>query len=214
MRRAGVWAGLDQSLHLQLPPNSHSALRPAHDHAGRLIRYHWAPAKFGSAGEKSWLVNPMEAAWQAIHCLDEEHAIACLESAVHENYLTEQQVRRIGAHAPRHLQQGIREMEFTSDSGQETIARRRLRRVGFQVVAQERIRGLHYREDLVVDDCVALETDGKKWHGPDRFEPDRHRDIVFAGFGRVSLRLTQRLILREWPSTLAAIERTVRDAQR
>ncbi|GAA3876333.1 hypothetical protein GCM10022381_18700 [Leifsonia kafniensis] len=214
LRRAGVWAGLDQSLHLQLPPNSHSARRPVRDRDDRSIHYHWAPVKFDRAPRKSWLVDPIEAVWQAIHCLDEEHAVACLESAVHEKFLTEQEVRRIGANAPRHLQRGIREMEFTSDSGQETIARRRLRRIGFHVVAQEKISGLPYSEDLVVDDCVALETDGKKWHGPERFEPDRQRDVVLAGFGRVSLRLTQRMILHEWPSTLAAIERAVRDAKR
>jgi len=169
------------------------------------------PSRFTTG--RCWLVEPMEAVWRAIHCLDEENAIACLESAVHEGFITAEQLWEICAIAPEHLQAGIAEIEFTADSGQETLVRRRLRRAGFRVVAQETPRGLP-AEDLVVEDCVALETDGKKWHGPDRFQADRDRDLLYEGLGRRVLRLTQRHILQDWESTFLVIARVVEDAQR
>lgn len=212
LRRAGVWAGTDHSLHLQLSPHGAGA-RPAFTRTGRRIHLHWVRPRF-SAGTSSWLAAPIDAVWQAIHCLDEEHAIACLESAAHEGYLTQQALRRVCARAPGRLQAGIKEMESTADSGQETIVRRRLRHVGYTVRAQERIPGLPYDQDLIVDDCVSIETDGRKWHGPERFEADRERDLHLEGMGRRALRLTNRAILDEWDTTLATIERAVADAKR
>lgn len=212
LRRSRVWTGLDRSLHLQLPPHARGH-RPAADHGGRRIHYHWVQPRFAEGAERSWLASPMDAVWQAIHCLDEENAIACLESAVHENFLTEQQVRRLCVHAPRRLQVGIREMEFTAGAGIETITRRRLRHAGYSVAAQVRVRGLG-DQDLVVEDCVALETDGEKWHGPNRFHADRDRDLIVEGLGRRALRLTHRHVMFEWDSTLLTIARVVADAKR
>ncbi|KFF59785.1 hypothetical protein JF66_08920 [Cryobacterium sp. MLB-32] len=222
LRRASVWAGLDLSLHLALPPGARgtgytSHPRPAEGPEGQNIHYHWGLPRFDE-GARSWLVSPMEAVWQAIHCLDEEHAIACLESAVHEKFLTVDEVRRICAHAPARLQRGIREMEFTADSGLETVTRRRLRHVGYRVEAQVRIgrpgSAPMPAEDLVVEDLVALEIDGAEWHGSERFHPDHDRDLQTAGLGRPTLRLTFVQIMFEWPTTLATVDRTVADARR
>ncbi|TDW30548.1 hypothetical protein [Cryobacterium psychrophilum] len=222
LRRGRVWAGLDLSLHLALPPGARgtgytSHPRPTEALDGREIHYHWGVPRFDE-GARCWLVSPMEAVWQGIHCLDEEHAIACLESAVHEKFLTINEVRRICAHAPARLHRGIREMELTADSGLETVVRRRLRHEGYRVDAQVRVGqpGTETMppEDLVVEDCVAVEIDGQEWHGESRFHPDHTRDLQAAGLGRPTLRLTYAQILFEWPTTLAAIDRTVVDARR
>lgn len=212
LRRANVWAGMDRSLHLQLPPHA-AGSRPVRGPSGRTIQYHWAHPRFPGEAERSWLVSPMEAVWQAIRCLDEEHAIACLESAVHERFLTVDQVLELCRQAPARLHRGIREMEFTSGSGMETVVRRRLRHAGYRVVAQVRVAGIG-DEDLVVEDCVALETDGEKWHGPDRFHADHIRDLKTEGLGRRSIRLTHHQVFNEWETTFAAIARVVADAQR
>jgi very-short-patch-repair endonuclease len=225
-----VWSGLGFDLHLWRTPHSHplkpnrihtetgrpnAALAESHplfDGIGKGVHVHWSRLRFADFGP-SWLASPMNAVWQALHCLDEENAIACLESAVHLNYLSLDQVREICRLAPSRLQRGIQEMEFTSDSGLETLVRRRLRHAGHTVVAQVHVNGLG-DEDLVVDDCVALETDGAKWHGADRFQADRDRDLIVEGLGRRTLRLTHKHVMFEWETTLATIERVVADAQR
>ena len=204
---AGVWAGsrADQELvHVQVPPT----------HSGRpsVARLHWEIARYGMASR--WRVTPLQALWQAMWCLDEENAIAAMESAIHEGFLSEREVRRLGRLAPRRLQDGIRRLVVNSGSGNETIVRLRLQRYGYDVVAQGNVPGMGH-EDLVVEDCVGLEVDSQRWHdGNDQYTIDRDRDRHVAGFGRPVLRLRPAYIHESWQQTLAVIERTVADARR
>ena len=215
VHRSEVWCGVDSALHLMRPADARgggAAARPNVDPSGRSLHFHGAKPRFARPGT-SWLVDPMEAVWQAIHCLDEEHTIACLESALHLKFLTVAQMHQLCVLAPARLQAGIREMEDTADSGLETLVRRRLRHRGFKVVAQGRIGSDSIREDLVVEDCVALEIDGRQWHGATKFVSDYDRDLMVEGLGRRTLRLAYRHVMYEWETTLATIERTVSDAQ-
>ena len=108
--------------------------------------------------------------------------------------------------APARLRQGVREMEDTADSGLETLTRRRLRHHGFSVVAQAQIgtaRG-SIREDLVALDCVALEIDGRQWHGAEKLGSDYDRDLMVEGLGRRTLRLSYRSVMFDWQPTLSS----------
>jgi very-short-patch-repair endonuclease len=162
------------------------------------------------------MVDPVEAVWQAIHCLDEENAIACMESALHLKFITRAELHGLCMLAPARLQPGIRQMEETADSGLETLVRRRLRHHGFTVVAQGQVGTFagSIREDLVVEDCVALEIDGRQWHGVAKLGSDYDRDLMVEGLGRRAIRLSYRQVMFDWQTTLATIERTVADALR
>lgn len=152
--------------------------------------------------------------WQAMRCLDDEHAIAAMESAIHEGFLTAADVMRLARMAPRRLADGIHRIVLNSGSGNETIVRLRLERVGFRVEAQGYVPGMGH-EDLVIEDCVGLDVDGRRWHeSEDRFANDRDRDLHVEGFGRHTLRLRASHIYASWPHTLAVIERVVSDAKR
>lgn len=203
LRELDVWAGHDLRLHVQLPPTTSRAA------AGAVS--HWSAPRFGMSSP--WRASTMEALWQAMHCLDDEHAIAAMESAVAVGALTRAQVMQLGLAAPRRLQHSIRQLEFTSGSGNETIVRRRLRNVGFAVVAQGHVPGLG-RQDLVVEDCVGLEIDSKRWHGEDQGSQDRDRDRISEFLGRRVLRISPSHVHETWPHTLSTIERMVADAQR
>ncbi|WP_167136976.1 hypothetical protein [Diaminobutyricimonas sp. TR449] len=148
-----------------------------------------------------------------MHCLDDENAIAAMESAVHEGFLTPADVMRLATLAPRRLGDGIRRLEFASGSGNETIVRLRLQRAGFRVESQAHVPGMGH-EDLLVEGCVGLDVDGRQWHGEDRFAIDRDRDIHVEGLGRRALRIRTAHITDTWPHTLAVIERVVADARR
>ena len=206
LAEAGVWAGSrdDQKLvHVQVPP-TYSGRPP-------VTRLHWESARFGMASR--WRVTPLQALWQAMWCLNEENAIAAMESAIHEGFLPERQVRRLGRLAPRRLQDGIRRLVVNSGSGNETIVRLRLERYGYHVVAQGNVPGMGH-EDLVVEDCVGLEVDSQRWHDGNRYTIDRDRDLHVAGFGRPVLRLRPAYVHESWQQTLAVIERIVADARR
>lgn len=203
LRAHGVWAGQAGGLHLQVPRTS--SARPA---AG--IHLHWATPRFGL--HTPWQATRLQALWQAIHCLDEENSIAALESAVASGFLPEPMVRRLTMGAPRALHDGIGLMTPGSGSGNETIVRLRLQRAGYRVTVQGAVPGLG-RQDLVVDDCLGLEVDGREWHVGDQFAIDRDRDVQAQGLGRRTLRLRAAHIYGSWPTTLAVIDRAVMDAR-
>ena len=127
LRAHGVRAGHSLRLHTQLPPTSSAMPDPT-------ARLHWALPRFGlrSPGE----ATPLQSLWQALHCLDEENAIAAMESAMWTGFCRPEQIRQLALHAPRRLHDGIRRMVTNSGSGNETIVRLRLERAGFTVVAQ------------------------------------------------------------------------------
>jgi very-short-patch-repair endonuclease len=203
LRESGVWAGTSRKLHLQVPPN-------ASDRGGAGVHLHWEVPQF--AMTTKWRASRMQAMWQAIRCLDEEHAIAALESAIHQRFLTPDEVATICANAPGRLRDGISRMVTDSGSGLETIVRLRLQRAGFDVTSQANIPGLGH-QDLLVFDCVAIEIDGFEWHGREQFETDRERDLHAARLGRRTIRLTSRQVLDTWADSASAIERAVADSQ-
>jgi very-short-patch-repair endonuclease len=205
LRREGVWAGHDRRLHVQLHPAARSPKHGAHDRA----RLHWEAALFPARSRFEMTVA--ESLRLAVRCLDSENAIAALESAGHEGVLPQDEIVRILQTAPRRLQRAAQELEFRSGSGNETIVRLRLQGLGFRVESQGHVPGLGH-QDLVIEDCVGLEVDGRQWHGEDRFAIDRDRDIHSEGLGRRALRLRTSHIFDTWPQTLSAIERAVSDA--
>jgi hypothetical protein len=91
--------------------------------------------------------------------------------------------------------------------------RRRLERIGYTVTVQPFVPGMGHG-DLLIEDCVGLDVDGREWHGEDRYEIDHARDLHAEGLGRHVLRLSTRQIHVTWDTTLATIERVVSDAIR
>lgn len=205
LRERGVWVGFDRRTHLTVPPGR-TGVTVTPD-----TRLHWRVPLHGL--DPPLRVSRREALWQAMRCLPEEHAIAALESAVRERFLPEEQVVELADGTPRRLLHGVRLLDLRSQSGNETITRLRLLRAGHHVVSQPWLPGVGHG-DLLVDDVVGLDIDSRKWHGEDRFEIDRERDLRSEELGRRALRLAPSHIHRTWPHTLAVIKRVVRDALR
>jgi hypothetical protein len=204
LREAGVWAGDSRLVHVQLSPG---ARRPA----SAVIKAHWEVPRFEM--ETPWRAGRMQALWRAIHCLDEENAIAAMESAIRKRFLNVEQVRRIGRLAPRRLQPAAVQLVTNSGSGNETIVRRRLEAVGYAVESQAHVPGLGH-QDLLVEGCLGIEVDGREWHGEDQFDEDRRRLLQAAGLGRHTLQISAKQVHETWPLTAAVIARSVEDAVR
>jgi very-short-patch-repair endonuclease len=203
LRQSRVWAGNGQRLHIQVPPSS-SISAPA-------AKLHWVVPEFGM--ESQCRTSALQALWQALHCLDEEHAIASVESAVKEKFISREELAELIHRAPRRLQSGLATIIMNSGSGNETVVRRRLAHVGYRVVPQGHIPGLGH-QDLVVEDCVGLEIDSHEWHDSDsQRDNDTTRDLHSEGLGRHVLRIRANHIYASWPQTLAVIDRVVADAR-
>lgn len=212
LHEAGVWAGYGSQAHIQLPPTTSRLRAEPLSSNGHVPRYHWERPRFGM--DSPYRVSRVQALWQAIRCLDEENAIAALESAIHTGFLPEKEVMRLARLAPRRLRDYTGRLVLISGSGNETIVRLRLEQAGHRVEPQGPVPGLGH-QDLLVDDCLGLEVDSRAWHdGETNRAIDYDRDLHAAGLGRPTIRIRPSHIHSTWPQTLAVIERAVSDAAR
>lgn len=85
-----------------------------------------------------------------------------------------------------------------SDSGLESLVRLRIRKYGWSVRTQAKIIGTG-RVDLLVDEWLIVETDGKDNHdGASHRHRDLVRDATAATWGHVSLRFDYAMVLYDW----------------
>jgi very-short-patch-repair endonuclease len=205
LARHDVWSGLERpGLHLRMQPHQHSR----RSIPGAFV--HW-----GGAVHRADLleVAPVDAILQAIRCLGPDDALACVESALHTKFLTEAQLDLVLLHAPARLHPMLSRIDRGAQSGYETWARLKLIRAGFRVRTQGYVLGAG-PVDIIVEECVGLEVDGEKWHGPERFLHDRTKDRNAELQGVRMLRIGGFHVFDDWDQTLAAIQRMVTDAQR
>jgi len=200
LERNGVWAG-------QGPRGTHLRARPRH-HAHAPATLHWAAARPTDGLE----VHPEDALLQAMRCLPPVDALAALESAVHTGYLARIRLDVVLAAAPQYLLPTLSLFDGGGQSGLETHVRCGLIAAGHRVITQVRVPGVSPL-DLLVDDVVGIETDGRQHHA-ESFLRDRTKDLVLEGYGIRVLRIGARHVFDEWPDTLATVQRMVRETRR
>jgi very-short-patch-repair endonuclease len=199
LARHDVWSGIrPHTLHLRARPHQH--VRGA---AVRWSRTHGVAAN----GE----VSPVDAILEVMRCLPPDDALACVESALYLGYLDERGLQLVYSLAPRSARRILARRDPGAQSGLETHARLRLLAAGHTVRTQVPVPGTSDL-DLLVDERVGIETDGRKWHA-DRFIEDRTKDIIVEGAGIRMLRIASQHVFTSWPRTLATIERMLRDAR-
>ncbi|MDJ0338430.1 hypothetical protein [Cryobacterium sp. PH31-O1] len=157
-------------------------------------------------------MSPLDAVLQALSCLDDVDALACLESALFMKFLTEDDLDELLRLAPDHLRSVLRRLDRGAQSGFETFTRVGFVRAGFRVETQFYVPGAGH-VDMLVNGCVGVETDGEEWHGPERFLPDRSKDREVERQGIRVLRLARPHIFDTWHTTLETVRRMVSDAE-
>ena len=205
LSQLGIWSGIAR-------PGLHLRLRP-HHHQRRLVpgaSLHWSRAvqDWGPVFE----VSPFDAVLQALSCLEDVDALACVESALYKKLITEDELAELLRRTPDHLRSVLRLLDRGGQSGFETFSRVGFIRAGYRVETQYFVKGAGHI-DMLVNGCVGVETDGEQWHGPERFVPDRTKDREVERQGIRTLRLARPHIFDTWPTTLETVRRMVGDAE-
>jgi very-short-patch-repair endonuclease len=214
LRAQGVWSGMSTEIHLQVPANAHRIWqRPRipiaefvpDPFSSRRTVTHWTSTIAAPADQPAWIVSTTEALLRFARCETEEQFAAAIESAVHTQRLTRRGASDVFHRLPRRFRPLQNRLTFGAGSGMETIARLRLEDAGFAVSEQVEIGP--DRVDFVIDDWLAIELDGDKWHDPvdDRARTNR---LIRAGY-RV-LRFGYVDVFTHWDQTLATIRAMMR----
>jgi very-short-patch-repair endonuclease len=188
LEQYGLWLMPFRGCHVRLDPRRRSPRNPE-------LRVHWLPSPDLARGGRDTLVTALDT---AIMCLDAEGALVAVDSALNKKYVTLAELRHRFRGKPRHMRVLSRAVT-TSESGTETLVRTRLRGRGVKLRIQVRIGGVG-RVDILVGDRLIIEVDGKEHHDdPDAFTRDRRRDLAAHARGYLTIRLSYRQVMYEWP---------------
>jgi len=203
LARRGVWVTHPpRQPHVHLAANA-SRLRDPRVMTRRLDPRSGCVLHWGDVGE--WggdsRVSVLAAARQSMACLDLHDAVATVESSV-QNGVISLDALRAGATAAELAV--IARVDGRAGSGLETLVREALRDAGLRVEPQFRVAGVGDL-DLLVEGVVAVEADGRRFHGGAVAPADRRRDAVVSSLGMTPLRFDYAQIVYDRPSVLRAI---------
>lgn len=207
--QAGGWVLGTFPPHVSVPDNaarlrSHRNRRVAFDPNKRNgVVLHWDARDLGNRGD-SMCVGLTDALARVV--LDEsfETAVAALDWALRSGALDSIDFERLVLALPedyRHIREWV---DPACDSLPESLSRTRLRLRGHSVVSQVPLGDIE-RIDLVVDGCIAIETDGEQFH-LGRFETDRRKDMSITIERYHGLRASARTVFNDWDRFLLAVE--------
>ncbi|GAA2754311.1 hypothetical protein [Amnibacterium kyonggiense] len=111
---------------------------------------------------------------------------------------------------PQRLQHLAPRLNAQSASGIESIVRFGLWAAGIRARIQVVVRGA-CRVDVLIDDWLVLELDGRGTHAQDRaFTRDRVHEATIMRDGRIVLRFGYATILYDWVFVLACVQDVLR----
>lgn len=195
LHELGAWV-LDPPVRIHVAVPAHSATR----RLDRRVIRHWEdptgkPPRRGVASLEDSLVRV---------ALDEpiDVSVPCFDWAIATNRLDRIDVERVLLRVP-HGAWFSTLIDSRSQSILESIARVRLRARGWKVRSQVTV-ALSSAIDLVVEDHVALELDGRAFH-ESTFERDRRKDLAIAIEGRHAIRISLPILRDHWSEVEHAV---------
>ena len=209
---AGGWVLGSHPLHVSVHDNA-ARLRSPTNRFVKLakrwvtgLRLHWDDAEVASRGT-AMSVDIRDALVRV--ALDEnfETAIAALDWALHTGVIDRIDFERVMVHLPKNRRAISNWVDGRCESLPESLARTRFRLLGYRVDIQVGLNDLE-RIDLVVEDCVGVETDGRQFHLT-TFEADRTKDLDITIAGMHPLRPSANMVFHKWPRIVLALERAI-----
>ena len=209
-----LWVAPDPVLHVAMPHNAARMRcpdepgRPWDPHNHPDIRLQWANYPWGER-----VGDPVTALGTSLATLirssDSDLALTTVDSALNSSVdghrvLTMRELRSILDAVPAKYRAIGERADARAQSGLETLARVRLRRLGIRVRIQVKIDRVG-RVDVLVGDRFVLELDSRTHHLGEQYEEDRRRDLELLAHGFIVLRVSYRRVMYDW----ASIEETI-----
>ena len=198
----GAWVlDTDQPLHVSVHDNA-ARLR---SQINRRVRFdaeqmpgvvlHWDAIDVAERGT-AVSVGLTDALFRVIVDEPLEVAVACLDWALHTRVLRRFEFRRLIRSLPVEYRYVEEFVDGACESLPESLSKTRLKLRGHRVTTQVRLPD-GKRIDLVVDDIVGLETDGREFH-VDAFEIDRSKDIDIILADYLPMRVSAHMVFHDW----------------
>lgn len=188
-------------LQVSVPAN---ASRLVLDPAG--IQLHWeAPS---ARPESPAVVGLTDALTRLALDADLESAVAGFDWAMRSGRADRMDIERALLSLPASSRVISRWIDQRSESVLESVARTRLLSRGWRVRSQVPV-GDQGRIDLVVEEVIALELDGREFHESE-FERDRRKDVAITLEGRHAIRISGSMLISDWPRIERSIELAMR----
>jgi len=209
---AGGWVQSRHPLHVSVHENAARLRRPDNRYvrlaSGRVpgLVLHWDEAAVARRGTAT-SVDLRDALVQVVLGESFETAVAALDWALNTGAIDRVDLAEIMRLLPRNRRAIAGWVDERCESLPESLARTRLRLRGHSVEIQVLL-GDFQRIDLVVDDCVGLETDGREFH-LDRFEQDREKDLDITMADLHPLRPSANMVFRRWDRIVTAIDAAI-----
>ncbi|RWR25225.1 hypothetical protein D8Y24_02740 [Agrococcus lahaulensis] len=156
--------------------------------------------------EHEWRVSVVDALAQHCARVPREHAIAAIDSALHQGLIDQSALDRLFSLLPQRCGPWRRHLDATAESGLESLLRVPCRDRGWRVEAQVPAPG-GGRSDLLIDGWLYVEADGSEWHDdPRQAAKDRLRNSAITAEGGRWLRFGYRDVVHGTTRTLQVIE--------
>jgi very-short-patch-repair endonuclease len=166
------------------------------------------------AHRSAWAVPLRTALVDAVVTAPLDEAVALLDWALSSGHFSVVGLHAAFAGAPADVRGIVDWADPRSESFIESVMRVTFAGLGHRVESQTRVGpGDRRRIDVVVDGVVALELDGRSWHG-DTFDADRLKDLAITIQGRTALRASYEMVRDHRPLVIEAVHAVLDDARR
>ncbi|PPI25626.1 MULTISPECIES: endonuclease domain-containing protein [unclassified Rathayibacter] len=194
----GAYRPEDDRLHLGV----HSSNRARTTDPGVVV--HWSrriPMPTGPA-----VVASTERALEhLLLCQPSDESVAVVDSALHRGIIGPGLLAGTMALLPARLHPLLSAFDGRAESGIESLTRFRLLACGVGCRPQAEIPGVG-RVDLLIDDWLVIELDGRRWHtAAEAFTRDRRRDAAAVLSGYTVLRFSYADVVHDWARTSTVI---------
>jgi very-short-patch-repair endonuclease len=210
LRACNVFVTEDSRLHIHMPV-SMSRSRSPHNSRVPLgptnrsgVVLHWS-RPFDEYASARGSVSLLDALAQAIECQEPWHALASIDSALHQHLIASWQLDDVFARLPARLAYLRELVDSRAEAGQETVLRMLVRELGLDYEIQVTVPAVG-RVDILVEGRLVLEADSRlAHHAWEQHVEDRRRDLALASQGLMSLRPTYEHTMRNPALVKAAI---------